>query len=79
MVTEGEGKREKLGVWDWQIQTTIYKTDKQQGSTVQNIYTGKYVQYLLTTYNRYGKEYMYVYMDYIYICVYIYIYTQIHI
>ena len=26
--------REKLGVWDQQIQTTIYKTDKQQGPTV---------------------------------------------
>ena len=24
----GEG-RDKLGVWDWQMQTTVYKTDKQ--------------------------------------------------
>ena len=29
----GEG-RDKLGVWDEQIHTTIYKTDKQQGPTV---------------------------------------------
>ena len=32
---EGEG-RDKLGVWDQQIQTTIYKIDKQQGPTVQH-------------------------------------------
>ena len=31
MVTKGErGGRRKLGVWDWQIQITIYKTDKQK-------------------------------------------------
>ena len=23
--------RDKLGVWDWQIQITIYKIDKEQG------------------------------------------------
>ena len=30
------GKRagDKLGVWDWQIQTTTYKIDKQRGPTV---------------------------------------------
>ena len=35
MVTKGERRwgRDKLGLWDWQIQTTIYKTDKQQGPT----------------------------------------------
>ena len=36
MVTEG-GKmqgRDKLGVWDQQIQATVYKIDKQQGATV---------------------------------------------
>ena len=38
MVTKGErGSREdKLGVWDQQIQTTTYKTDKQQGQNVQH-------------------------------------------
>ena len=28
--------RDKLGVWDQQIQTTVYKVDKQQGPTVQH-------------------------------------------
>ena len=27
---------DKLGVWDQQIQTTIYKTDKQESPTVQH-------------------------------------------
>ena len=31
-----EKGRDKLGVWDEQIQTTIYKTDKQQGLAVQH-------------------------------------------
>ena len=37
MVTKGEmeGGREKSGVWDQQIQTTMYKIDKQQGPTIQ--------------------------------------------
>ena len=38
MVTKGErgwGK-DKLGVSDWQIQTTAYKIDKQQGPTLQH-------------------------------------------
>ena len=36
MVTKvgGWGVRDKLGVWDQQIHTTIYKIDNQQGSTV---------------------------------------------
>ena len=38
MVTKGgrgEGAgRDKLGVWDSQIQTTVHKIDKQQGFTV---------------------------------------------
>ena len=29
-------ERDRLGVWDQQIQTTIYKIDKQQGPTVQH-------------------------------------------
>ena len=28
------GWRDRLGVWDWHIHTTIYKIDKQQGPTV---------------------------------------------
>ena len=38
LVTKGErgwGK-DKLGVWDQQIQTTICKINKQQGPTVQH-------------------------------------------
>ena len=36
MVTTGEGGRRNIlvGVWDQQVQTTIYKIDKQQGPTV---------------------------------------------
>ena len=35
MFTKGErGKKDKLGVWNEQIYTTIYKIDKQQGPTV---------------------------------------------
>ena len=36
MVTKGERwwRRNKLGVWDWQIQTTLHKIDKQQGFTI---------------------------------------------
>ena len=37
MVAKGEsgGVRDKLGVWDQQIQTTTYKIDKQLGPTAQ--------------------------------------------
>ena len=34
---KGEGdERDKLVIWDQQIQTTMYTTDKQQGPTVQD-------------------------------------------
>ena len=33
MVTKWKQGRDKLGVWDEQIHTTIYKIDKQQGLT----------------------------------------------
>ena len=32
----GKAGRDKLGVWDEQIQTTIYKVDKKQGHTLQH-------------------------------------------
>ena len=35
MVTKGEWERDRLEVGDQEIQTTICKTDKQQGPTVQ--------------------------------------------
>ena len=35
MVTKGGGGgRDKLGVWDKHIHTTVYKIDNQQGPTV---------------------------------------------
>ena len=33
---EREWERDKLQVWNQQKETSIYKTDKQQGPTVQN-------------------------------------------
>ena len=59
MVTKGEKawERDKLGVWDQQIQTTIYKIDKQQGTTI----TGNYIQYPVINHN--GKEYEKEYVD----------------
>ena len=36
MVTEGRvGGRDKLGVWDSQVHTAIFKTDNQQGPSVK--------------------------------------------
>ena len=37
-VTKGERRwdRDKLGVWNQQIQITMYKIDKQQSPTVQH-------------------------------------------
>ena len=35
MVTKGQsGRRDKLGVWDYQIHTTVYKIGEQQGHIV---------------------------------------------
>ena len=38
MVTKGErgSGEDKLGIWDQEIQTITYKTDKQQGQNVQH-------------------------------------------
>ena len=33
---KGKQGRDQLGVWDQQIQATIYKIDKQQGPTVMH-------------------------------------------
>ena len=40
MVTKGkrEEERDKPGVWDYQIQTTVHKIDKQQGFTRGTIF-----------------------------------------
>ena len=45
MVTKGEERRkDKLGVWDQQIQTTTYKIDKQQDPTAyhRELYSKSY-------------------------------------
>ena len=36
MVTKGKREGDKLGIWDEQIHTTIYKIGKQQGPTEQH-------------------------------------------
>ena len=43
IVTKEQGRGDKL-VWDWQIQTTIYKIDKQQGFTYS---TENYTQHFV--------------------------------
>ena len=43
--------RDKLGVWDENIHTTVYKIGSQQGPTVQH----RELNYLAITYN--GREY----------------------
>ena len=45
--------RDKLGVWDQRIHTTICKIGKQQHPTIYS--TGNYIQYFVINYN--GKEY----------------------
>ena len=63
MVMKGERRwgRIKLEVWDQQIQTTIYKIDKRQGSTVQ-----QRKLYSISCNKPYGKEYE---KEYVYICI----------
>ena len=36
VVAKGEGRREGLGVWGQQMQTIVYRMDKQPGPTVQH-------------------------------------------
>ena len=47
MVTRGEGGRDKLGIWDLQILTIIYKRDKSKDLLYSR---GNYSQYLEITY-----------------------------
>ena len=66
MVTKGEtsGGRDKLGVWDQQIQTTINKINYK----VLLYSTGNYIQYPVINRNgkEYENEYIYTYIYYIY-------------
>ena len=59
VVAKGE-ERDRLGVWDYQMQTIIYKMDKQQ---VLLCSTGKYIQYSVIKHNEkeYEKEYICIY------------------
>ena len=50
-VAHQKGGGDKLGIWGYQIHTTIYKIDKQQGPTVQH---RQLFKYLVISYN--GKE-----------------------
>ena len=50
MITKGERRGDKLGVWNEQIHTTIYKINNKDLLCS----TGNYIQYLIITYN--GKE-----------------------
>ena len=57
---EKEGGRDKLGVWDKQIRTTVYKINNKD-----LLYsTGNYIQYLVITNNAKepDKEYIYIYI-----------------
>ena len=76
MVTKGKsGQRDKLGVWDSQIYTTIYKIGKQQGPTVQH---REYIQYFVINHNgkEYEKEYIHTH-THTHIYSYIYVYTYV--
>ena len=46
---EGKGRdKGKLGVWDYHIHTTIYKTENQSGPTCWLLYSiGNYTQYFI--------------------------------
>ena len=63
MIINGERgwERDKLGVWDQQIQTTTCKTDKQRTPTGQH---KEVFQYPINIINHNGKEYEkeYIYM-----------------
>ena len=58
MVSKGERVtgREELGVWDYQMQTSIYRG--WINNQVLLYSTGNYIQYPVINHN--GKEYMYV-------------------
>ena len=49
---QGGGMREGVGGWDQQMQSIIYRIDKQQGPAVQQ---REYIQYSMINHN--GKKY----------------------
>ena len=52
------GRRDKLGVWDQEIKTIIYKILHTHTYTPYS--TGNYIQYLVITHNEtvHGEEYV---------------------
>ena len=53
---------DKLGAWDQHTHTTVYKTDNQQGPTVQHKGTlFNILQYPIEENNPQKNEYMYIY------------------
>ena len=64
IVTKGESGcgRDKLGVWDQQTQTTIYKINNK----VLLCSTGNYIQYAVINHN--GKEYEKEYIIELFCC-----------
>ena len=51
MVTKLDTGRDKVGIWDWRMQATVYKIDNNK---VLLYSTGNYIQYLVVNNN--GKE-----------------------
>ena len=52
--------RDKLGVWDQQIQTTTYEIDKQQGPTVQHSRIEN-IQYPVINQNKKNMKKIFIY------------------
>ena len=73
MVAKGEGEwgRDVLGVWNWQMQTIVYRMDKQQGPIVwyRELYS-------ISCDKPNGKEYE---KECMYVCIHRYIHTHTHI
>ena len=55
--------RDGLGVWDQQMQTIIYRMDKQQGPTVQHRELQNYIQYPMMNHKKYYcKKCIYIFI-----------------
>lgn len=69
-----KGKRgDKLGVWDYQMQTTIYKIDRQQGPAVQS---ELYSIFAITYMGKESEKGIYIHILYIILYYIQYIYTN---
>ena len=56
------GREGELGVWDWDVHTAVYKTEKHRDLLYG---AGNYIQYLIITYNgeESGEEYIHMYVS----------------